>query len=58
MNRIVFAIAIFALSFVVTSQLLTVFRDEATWVTWVVLFLGIFGFLGMLQYRARNTPRR
>lgn len=56
MHRLLFTIAIFALSFLVTSQLLSIFRGEADLTTWALLGLGVAGFVAVLRARRRMVP--
>lgn len=56
MHKLLFTIAIFALSFLVTSQLVLVFKGEGELMTWVFLGVGIAGFLAVLRARRRMVP--
>lgn len=54
MHRILFTIAIFAMSFLVTSQVLVLSRGEGTLMTWVLILIGVAGFIAAI--RARRPP--
>lgn len=56
MHRVLFTILIFALSFLVTSQLLRLFRGEGDLMAFALILLGIAGFVAVVRARRRAVP--
>lgn len=54
MQRALFSIAIFGLSFLISSQLLQIFRGEGTLLAWALVVAGAAGFVWILRSRRRS----
>lgn len=58
MHRVLIAIAIFALSFLVASQVLRLSRGEGDLMAWILIAAGVAGFIAVVRARGRVVPPR
>lgn len=54
--RVLIAVLLFGMSFLVTGQLLKISRGEGDLLSWALVVIGVMGFIAVL--RARNRVKQ